>query len=160
VTAAVAGGVRRASVRPSAPLRGLRRLARSERGAAVVEFAVVVPVLLVLVMGIIDFGRMYAVAASLAAATRDGARQGATATDLTDATQLAAIKARVVSGFQPLGGTALTAANVSVTLDGSYNVVVTVSNYRYVPITPIASLVGLGTVTLNRTALFRWERTL
>lgn len=137
-----------------------RRLARDEHGAAVVEFAIVVPMLLILVMGIIDFGRMYAVAASLQAAVRDGARQGAMSSDLTDATQLGAVKTRVVNAFQPIGGSALTTASVSVTVDASQNVVVTVSNYTYRPITPIATLIGMGTVTLTRTATFRWERSL
>ena len=137
----------------------LRRWARDERGAAVVEFAIVVPILLVLVMGIIDFGRMYAVAASLAAASRDGARMAATQTDLSDATQLSAVKSRVVTAFEPLGGAALTSGNVAVALDaGATYVTVTVSGYTYEPITPIASLIGMGTITLSRKATFRWER--
>ncbi len=137
----------------------LRRWLADDRGAAVVEFAIVVPILLVLVMGIIDFGRMLAVAASLAAAVRDGARQGATASDLTNSTQLAEVRARVVRAFQPFGGAALTTGAVTVTLDASQNVVVSISNYTYQPITPIAALIGMRTVTLTRSATFRWERT-
>ncbi len=37
----------------------LRRRMRSERGAAVVEFALVVPILIALVFGIAEFGRAY-----------------------------------------------------------------------------------------------------
>ncbi len=136
----------------------LRRFARGEGGAAVVEFAIVVPVLLTLVMGIIDFGRMYAVAASLAAAARDGARTAAALSDPADATQAGGVRSRVVSLFQPMGGAALSTASVAVTLDASRTwVTVTVSGYRYVPVTPIARLIGMGTVTLTRTASFRWE---
>jgi Flp pilus assembly protein TadG len=124
----------------------------------VVEFAVVVPVLLILVMGIIDFGRMYAVAASLAAAARDGARTAAALSDPSNATQAAAVRARVATLFQPMGGAALATANVAVSLDASRTwVTVTVSGYNYVPVTPIARLIGMGTVTLTRTASFRWE---
>lgn len=138
--------------------RAARRWARDERGAAVVEFAVVVPVLLVFITAIIDFGRMYAVAASLAAAVRDGARQAAATTDLdTYTARRAAVKARVVGAFQAFGGAALTADGVSVTLDAGNNVVVSVAGYTYAPITPVASLVGLGTITINRSATFRWE---
>lgn len=141
----------------SAPLR---RWLADDRGAAVVEFAIVVPILLVLVMGIIDFGRMLAVAASLAAAVRDGARQGATASDPTNSTQRSEVQARVVRAFEPFGGAALTTGAVTVTLDASQNVVVSVSNYTYQPITPIAALIGMRTVTFTRSAAFRWERTL
>ena len=37
---------------------GLRRLLRSERGTAVVEFALVAPILFLLVFGIVEFGRV------------------------------------------------------------------------------------------------------
>lgn len=150
--------------RPRAPgsVRALARWAADERGAAVVEFAVVVPVLLTLVMAIIDFGRMIAVAASLAAAVRDGARHAATATDLTaGGTQAQAVQSRVVASFQAFGGAALTAGQVVVSPpDFLGNVRVSVSGYTYRPVTPIASLAGLGTITLSRAATFRWERTL
>ncbi len=139
--------------------RALRRWLRDERGAAIVEFAIVVPVLLTLLFGIIDFGRMMAVGASLAAAVRDGGRQAAVSTDLTDATQISAVKTRVINAFQPFGGAALTTGNISVAVDGSYNVTVKVTGYTYRPITPIAGMIGMGTVTFTRTAVFRWERT-
>jgi hypothetical protein len=57
--------------------RGLRRGCRGERGTAVVEFALVAPILFLLVFGIIDFARMmnyYNVMTQLAA---QGARAAA-----------------------------------------------------------------------------------
>jgi Flp pilus assembly protein TadG len=47
---------------------------RSERGAAAVEFALVVPVLLALLLGIIEFGRAYNVQISLTHAARETVR--------------------------------------------------------------------------------------
>lgn len=47
---------------------------RSERGAAAVEFALVVPALLLLLLGIIEFGRAYNVQISLTHAARESAR--------------------------------------------------------------------------------------
>lgn len=142
--------------------RWLRRWCADERGAAIVEFAIVVPILLVLVMGIIDFGRMLAVAASLSAAVRDGARMAAASSDLTNTAQVTAVKTRVKSAFDPFGGAAIGASGggtVSVTApDASGNVAVSVTGYEYAPITPIAALIGMGTVTFSRTATFRWER--
>lgn len=51
------------------------RLLRDERGGAMVEFALVVPLLLVLMMGIIDFGRAWNVKQALTDAAREGARR-------------------------------------------------------------------------------------
>ena len=45
-----------------------------ERGAAVVEFALVVPILLMLLVGIIEFGRAYNIMISIQGASREGAR--------------------------------------------------------------------------------------
>ena len=42
---------------PSRRLSGARRLGRSERGTAIVEFALIAPLLFFLVFGIIEFGR-------------------------------------------------------------------------------------------------------
>ncbi|MCU1518672.1 MAG: TadE-like protein [Pseudarthrobacter sp.] len=46
----------------------------SERGAVAIEFAILLPVLLVLVLGTIEFGRAYNAQISLTNAARDGAR--------------------------------------------------------------------------------------
>lgn len=55
---------RRTSLRPG----------RGDRGAAFLEFAIIVPILLTLVMGIVEFGRAYNVVISLQGAAREGAR--------------------------------------------------------------------------------------
>jgi Flp pilus assembly pilin Flp len=51
-----------------------RRLARSERGAALVEFAVVVPLFLVMIFGIMEAGWMFSQQVEMTNATREGAR--------------------------------------------------------------------------------------
>lgn len=58
---------------------------RSERGAAAVEFALVVPVLLALLLGIIEFGRAYNVQISLTHAARETARTMAVGNVWSDA---------------------------------------------------------------------------
>jgi Flp pilus assembly protein TadG len=50
---------------------------RRERGQALVEFALVVPIFLILVMGIADFGMGYKASITVTNATREGARLGA-----------------------------------------------------------------------------------
>jgi Flp pilus assembly protein TadG len=49
----------------------------SDRGAAAVEFALVLPLLVILIFGIIDFGRMLNAKITLTEAAREGARAAA-----------------------------------------------------------------------------------
>lgn len=53
----------------------------SERGAAAVEFAIVLPVLLALLLGIMEFGRAYNAQISLTNAAREGVRVMAISND-------------------------------------------------------------------------------
>ncbi len=52
------------------------RGSRAERGAAAVEFAIVLTVLLLIILGIIDFGRLLFVSQAVKSASREGARVG------------------------------------------------------------------------------------
>ena len=54
--------------------RAGRRWARNASGATMVEFALILPILLLLVVGIIQFGIAYNVQISLTGAAREGAR--------------------------------------------------------------------------------------
>ena len=56
--------------------RKSRRL-RGDGGASLVEFALVLPMLTLLICGIIDFGSLYSDYQSLRSGVRDGARNGA-----------------------------------------------------------------------------------
>ena len=50
------------------------RQGRDERGAAVVEFALILPILVLFVFGIVEFGRAYSARIELTGAVREGAR--------------------------------------------------------------------------------------
>ena len=52
----------------------MRNRLRDEHGAGAVEFALIVPLLLVLVLGIAEFGHAFQVQGTLSAAAREGAR--------------------------------------------------------------------------------------
>jgi Flp pilus assembly protein TadG len=52
----------------------VRTRLRDEHGAGAVEFAFIVPLLLVLVLGIAEFGHAFQVQGTLSAAAREGAR--------------------------------------------------------------------------------------
>lgn len=55
---------------------GMLKLFRRKRGQALVEMALVLPILLLLVFGIVEFGRIYHCHMTLTSATREGARAG------------------------------------------------------------------------------------
>jgi Flp pilus assembly protein TadG len=60
------------------------RIFKNQRGQALVEFAIVLPILLLLVMGIAQFGMMFNSYLSLQNASRDGARAGAVGNSTTE----------------------------------------------------------------------------
>src|SRR3954452_10078322 len=71
-----------------APPGALRRPRRPRRGAAIVEFAVVAPLLMMFVLGIIEIGRLVNVAQVATNTSREGARyavQGGANTSTIDA---------------------------------------------------------------------------
>ncbi|HUY12627.1 MAG TPA: TadE family protein [Terriglobia bacterium] len=55
-------------------MRRLKTLAAGSEGAALVEFAIIMPLLVVMAVGIIDFGAVYVLKDHLAQAAREGAR--------------------------------------------------------------------------------------
>src|SRR4051812_45067078 len=66
-----------ASTQPPAPTAAAPADDASERGAAIIEFALLLPILIMLVFGIITFGRAYFAKLELASAVREGARAAA-----------------------------------------------------------------------------------
>jgi Flp pilus assembly protein TadG len=56
--------------------RSLLRLRRSSKGGAALELAVVFPLLLLLIVGVVDYGRMYFTSVTVANAARAGAEYG------------------------------------------------------------------------------------
>lgn len=64
--------------------RFARRLARSQRAAAIVEMALVLPLLLALAMGILVYGQYFLLAHSVQQAANDGARAAIVGLDTAD----------------------------------------------------------------------------
>ncbi|MGX6603365.1 TadE/TadG family type IV pilus assembly protein [Micromonosporaceae bacterium Da 78-11] len=73
-----------ASSTPSSPEPAVERPARGESGAAAVELAIVLPTMLLLIFGLIDFGRVMQQQIQLTEAVREGARVGALSGTIAD----------------------------------------------------------------------------
>ncbi len=137
----------------------LSRFLRRTRGAAIIEFALVVPILFLVVWGIISFSRAYQRLNALTSSLREGARVASTMDNLTSlASQRTIVKTRIRSfssafGY-PIDTSAVTISATSNAAGG--DVSVRVVNY---PIFSGLSFVGgLSSITVSREALFRCER--
>lgn len=130
----------------------IRRTARGQQGAAAVEMAIVLPLLLLLLFGLVDFGRMIQQQIQLTQAVREGARLGALNGTVAD------VQAQVAGGVG--GGVALTFAGTAVCSAGStVGADATVTARRtFHPATPVFSIMAMfgpagGPVTLSATGV-------
>jgi Flp pilus assembly protein TadG len=125
----------------------------NERGQAIVEFAIVLPLLLILLFGVIDFGRALQTYITINNASREGARLGSINPDAdVDA------KVRDAAGEFDNDGLAI-AVSFPDGKDSGDSVVVDV-DYEYSFITPLGSFVEAlsgGTLTLGTSSDMRIE---
>ncbi|MEO8561455.1 MAG: TadE/TadG family type IV pilus assembly protein [bacterium] len=133
---------------------------RGERGAALVEFALVVPFLMIIMCATIDFGLAAYMLNNLTGAVREGARFAATMSTPPTANDNT-VRDRVYTSISVMNST-LTPAYVkgligNTAVDPNGNITVTITGYPYYPMTPLAKLV-FDSIPLNRKAIFRYER--
>ncbi|HLZ68793.1 MAG TPA: TadE/TadG family type IV pilus assembly protein [Dehalococcoidia bacterium] len=131
-----------------------------QSGVALVEFALIVPTFLLLIFGMIDFGRAYSTSITLTNAVREGARYG-----ITNPTDTAGIIAKVQNAAGPYNTGSLTVPNptCSASCSSGQSVVVT-SSYSFSFITPLAAIANFisggsipSTFTINNSATMRIE---
>lgn len=72
---------------------------KSERGQSLVEFALIIPILLMLLFGIVDFGRIFHAYLTIDHAGREGARAVAIGKGDTIATNIILDATSTISGF-------------------------------------------------------------
>ncbi len=146
---------------------GRRARAHGERGVIAVEFAIIFPVLILLVLGIIEFGFGYHAWDATQNAAREGARVAAVDNEE------AVIRARVASaaGFldqtqlvvtiecgPPPSGPFITCDQADLSGLAVGDVVRVTVAYSYDFITPLPNLVGWGTqMDMNSVAEARFE---
>jgi Flp pilus assembly protein TadG len=109
-----------------------------DRGATAVEFALLLPMLLLLIFGIIDFGRALNAQITLTQAARTGARLAALGQpNVVSATQAAA------TGLSPVS-VAVTACPANATQTTAAVVTATYSFHFVTPVGAVAGLFGGG----------------
>lgn len=143
-------------------MRGMvRRFRNGEGGQALVEFALVLPLLLLMVLGVIDFGRAWNLHQVLTDAAREGARKAVIFDPATTKdTVLAVVGAVIASGsYNPAKAT----VSFPDGFKGGRGNVTTVRismNYRFGFLAPFVKLVkadGTNTMTLTTQASMRNE---
>jgi hypothetical protein len=139
---------------------------RSERGAAIIETALTLPLLLLVAVGIFEFGRAYETWQIMTNAAREGARVAVLPTPIPGA-----VDARVREYLQLGGltsdstvGVAITPANVSLGAAGtaSGSKVTVTYPFTFMVLQPVARLVVSGStlggpITLTAAATMRNE---
>ena len=121
----------------------MRKRKSDESGAAAAELALVLPIFIILIFGIIEFGLAFNRLQGVHAAAREGARIGAVAPGNECAQAFAALDGLGVTGFTCI---------VSQSCPGS-KVVVEVSATEEIDI----PIVGIRTVSLSSKGEFRCE---
>ena len=137
-----------------------RQSFRSERGAELIEFAIVVPILLLLISGIVDFGMMFRTYEAVTNAAREGARVG-----VLPGYAPADVQARVNAYLGAAGLTGMRTINVAnvpvATGAGTFTArsVTVTYTYQFVVLGGIAPLFGgsFGTIPLQAISVMRIE---
>lgn len=136
----------------------LRRRNRDERGAAAVEFALILPIFLILLFGIIDFGYMINRSSIINNAARDGVREASLKQPEATVRQAAQHTLNGVPNATVQVSCRLVAGGTSAfsTCQSPNSAVVTV-RYQHEMLTPIGMFFP-GGFDLTRTAEMRIEQ--
>ena len=143
-----------------------RRRFRSERGAALIEAALTLPLLLLVCVGIIEFGRLYQTWQVMTNAAREGARIAVLPSQVNGG-----VDARVREYLQMGGlntdntvGVTVTPVNVSIGAGGTASAsrVTVTYPFSFMALQPVARLIVAGSmagapITLTSTATMRNE---
>jgi Flp pilus assembly protein TadG len=126
----------------------MRRL-RNQRGAALLETAITIPLVLLISVAIFDFGRAYQTWQVLTNAAREGARVSILA-EATDAQVTAAVREYMKSGKLKDYATAPITLERTVPLGSNTSSRITINYpFTFMAIGPVAKLVKGGTSTIS-----------
>ena len=136
---------------------------RNQRGAALLETAITIPLVLLVSISIFEFGRAYQTWQVLTNAAREGARVSIL-TDQNDAAVTAAVRNYMTSGRLPNAASAPINVERSVAFGGNTASRITINYpFNFMVLSPVARLVqqssslGQGTLTMSAVAMMRNE---
>lgn len=135
---------------------------RNERGTALLEAAVTIPILLLIAVGIFEFGRAYQTWQVLTNAAREGARVSVLPNS-TDDGVVSVVRNYMTSGALPNAASATVAVNRNAAVGtNSASQVVVDYPFEFIVLQPVARLVTPGTntgapITMRATAIMRNE---
>lgn len=121
---------------------------QKERGAAAVEFALLLPLLIAILLGIMEFGWMFFTDLQVTNATRDALRKAVVTLPPEDMDDAAAARLTQIADYP---GSGLESGNLSLAVfecDADEESVSIVVRYQYEPLTPLASLPFIPQVIL------------
>jgi Flp pilus assembly protein TadG len=128
-----------------------RSLVRSQRGTALIETALILPLLLLICVGIFEFGRAYQTWEVLTNAAREGARVAILPSTAPGDAETRVRQFLAGGGLNsgPTVGVAVTAATVSMGAAGnsSGSTVTVTYPFSFMVLQPVAQLVVSGTMT-------------
>jgi Flp pilus assembly protein TadG len=134
-----------------------RRFLRGRRGNVLVEFAIITPLLAILMCAIIDFALAMFTLNNLTNAVRQGARAAAIrSAPISESTVQTEVCAALSMSFTGTC-TSLVSLDTSQYRAAAGVLKVKITNYPYTPVTPLAPLFRMSTVNMTREAVFRWE---
>ncbi len=122
------------------------------------EFALVAPLLFVIVFAIIDFSRAYYTLNDLTAAVREGARYASALDNPGDPRRQDEVRAVVKNFALTFGQASVDDSQIEVTFEDNQRVSVVIREYPFEFITPLPGLMGLSDVQFTRVAVMKWER--
>lgn len=142
----------------------LFKIRKNEKGQTLVEFALVLPVLLLLVMGVIQFGIIFSAQIALTNAAREGARAAAVGTKITDQT----VGGNTILGVKSIVKNAMGGHKNIIVADGNITmnnpevgeaVIVQINNAEITLFVPVPEVFVPGQkITLNAKASMRLEK--
>jgi Flp pilus assembly protein TadG len=146
--------------------------ALNEKAQGMVEFAFVLPLLLLIVLGIIEFGRMLFIYSSVSASSREAARYGASTEDVGGSTYRYRDCAGIISAAQRVGilagidsgdisiyyddGSAVVepSCNPSVSVDRGDRIVVSVTA-NYEPVVPLVNIPAIPITSMTARTIIK-----